>query len=93
MLFHSDQKVQYYSCLFREKLNKYGIIQSISRRRNRWNNAVLESFFHSLKIEEIYQKTFKNREEAKKALFEYVKILYNRKKHSTLGYVSPNNFK
>ncbi len=69
------------------------MIQSMSRKGNCWDNAVLESFFHSLKVEEVYTKTFKTREEAKNALFEYTEIFYNRKrKHSTLGMLSPNDF-
>ena len=70
-----------------------GYIQSMSRKGNCWDNAVPESFFHSLKVELIYQSKFKTREEARKAIFEYIEVYYNRiRMHSANDYLSPAEF-
>ncbi|MFC2125438.1 IS3 family transposase, partial [Bacteroidota bacterium] len=66
---------------------------SMSRKGDCWDNAVAESFFKSIKTEMIYHCEFKTRQEAKLAVFEYIEIWYNRKrKHSTLGYLSPEEY-
>lgn len=65
----------------------------MSGKGNCYDNAVMESFFHSLKTELIYQTKYETREKAKEEIFKYVEIFYNRKrKHSYLGYLSPNEF-
>jgi putative transposase len=65
----------------------------MSRKGNCWDNAVAESFFSTLKLELVYVTRFKTREEAKRALFEYLEVFYNRKqRHSSLGYISPVEF-
>ena len=65
----------------------------MSRKGNCWDNACAESFFHSLKTEEVYFKTYHTRAEAKQSIFEYIEIFYNRKRrHSHLGFMSPENF-
>ncbi|OIO35266.1 MAG: hypothetical protein AUJ74_07440 [Candidatus Omnitrophica bacterium CG1_02_44_16] len=62
----------------------------MSKKGDCWDNAVAESFFHTLKVELIRKETFRTREEARQAIFEYIEIYYNRKRaHSTLGYLSP----
>lgn len=92
VMFHSDRGVQYAAQDFRQKLNAYGFVQSMSRKGNCWDNACVESFFGTLK-QEGCGKIFENQEEAKAAVFEYIEVFYNRKRlHSTLGYLSPEQF-
>ena len=90
LMWHTDRGSQYASDSHRILLNDHGIIQSMSRKGNCWDNSVSESFFHTLKIELIYQTTFKTREEAKQAVFEYIEVFYNRlRMHSANDYLSP----
>jgi transposase InsO family protein len=93
LIHHSDQGSQYQSQLFRSKLKEYGITLSMSRRGNCWDNAVVESFFKTVKNEMQNDARFKSREQARTQLFEYIEVFYNRQRlHSTLGYVSPAQF-
>ena len=93
LIHHSDQGSQYQSHLFREKLKEQGILISMSRKGNCWDNAVVESFFKTLKAELQNDARFKTREEARAELFEYIEVFYNRKRlHSTLGYMSPAQY-
>ena len=90
IIFHSDQGSQYASESFRRMLRANGFIQSMSRRGNCHDNAVTESFFHTLKTELIYRTKYITREEARRSIFEYIEIFYNRKRlHSSIGYKSP----
>ena len=89
-IFHSDQGSQYASESFRKILIDNNIKQSMSRRGNCYDNAITESFFHTLKTELVKQNKYKTRLEARLSLFEYIEIFYNRKRlHSSLGYLSP----
>ena len=91
MLFHSDRGSQYVSELVEEKLG--GVKISMSRKGNCWDNAVAESFFGTLKSELVNFEEYKNIDEARVSLFNYIEGFYNRKrKHSTLNYLSPENF-
>jgi len=93
LMIHSDRGCQYASKLFRNHLNDFGFIQSMSRKGNCWDNAVAESFFHSFKNELVYQTNFKNKKEAKREIFEYIEIYYNtERRHSANGRLSPVNF-
>jgi transposase InsO family protein len=93
VLVHSDQGSQYCSHAFRDLLTKYGHKQSMSRKGNCWDNAVAESFFHSMKIEAIDDEPMKTREEMRQTVFEYIEVDYNRtRRHSTLGYLSPEKY-
>lgn len=93
IIFHSDRGSQYTSSKFREALKNYGMLQSNSSTGNCYDNAVTESFFHTLKTELIYWEKYQTREEAKRSIFEYIEINYNRKRlHSSLGYLSPVEF-
>jgi putative transposase len=93
MLFHSDQGKQYASEEFRAFLRRFGIRASMSRKGDCWDNAVAESFFRSLKAELVDQHSWKTREAARAAIFEYIESWYNRqRRHSTLGYQSPVDF-
>ena len=93
VIFHSDQGVQYACTAFRNLLKEHKFIQSMSGKGNCYDNAVVESFFHTLKTELIYFESYKTREEAKSSVFEYIEIYYNRERsHSTLNYCSPVQF-
>jgi putative transposase len=93
LIFHSDQGVQYACREFRKLLRKYAFVQSMSRRGNCYDNAVAESFFHSLKVEHVHCCQYDTRDEARKSIFEYIEMFYNRmRRHSALGYLSPVSF-
>lgn len=93
LIWHTDRGSQYASYEHRELLSKYGIIQSMSRKGNCWDNAVAESFFHSLKTEFTHHEVFQTREKAKQMIFEYIEIFYNRQRlHSANNYLSPIEF-
>lgn len=93
LLWHTDRGSQYASESHRDLLNQYGIRQSMSRKGNCWDNAVSESFFHTLKTELIHHQTFRNRDEARQAVFEYIEVFYNRERlHSANGYLSPVDY-
>jgi len=90
LILHSDRGVQYAGNDFKALLAQNEFVGSMSKKGDCWDNAVAESFFHTLKVELIYRIKFRTLEEAKRRIFEYVEIYYNRKRaHSTLGYLSP----
>ena len=90
---HSDRGSQYTSDAFQKALALQNIISSMSSTGNCFDNAAMESFFSTLKMEHIYFKKYETRDQAKKSIFEYVEVFYNRKRrHSTLGYLSPEAF-
>ncbi|NOR69392.1 MAG: IS3 family transposase [Methylomarinum sp.] len=90
LIHHSDRGSQYASKDFRGLLMKYCIVASMSGTGNCYDNAVIESFFHTLKTEHIYFEQYETREQAKRSIFEYVEVFYNRqRRHSTLKYMSP----
>ena len=90
LVWHTDRGSQYASDSHRAILNDHGVIQSMSRKGNCWDNAVAESFFHTLKTELVHQQEFKNQEEANDAIFEYIEVFYNQSRiHSANNYLSP----
>jgi putative transposase len=90
VLVHSDQGVQYASDQYRELLNKHGMIQSMSRKGNCWDNAVAESFFHTLKTERTADEIYLNHNQARTSIFDYIELFYNRRRrHSSLNYQAP----
>ena len=92
-IHHSDQGSQYASMAFRSKLAEHRIQPSMSHRGSCYDNAVVESFFKTMKNELIRLVQFKSREEARSKVFEYIEVFYNRKLlHSKLGYKSPVEF-
>jgi transposase InsO family protein len=93
-LLHSDRGVQYASHAHQQLLRQAGIQSSMSRRADCYDNAVMESFFSTVKGESILvERPFVNRQEARMALFAYLEDFYNtRRMHSTLGYLSPDEF-
>ena len=90
LLWHTDRGSQYASASHRKILGDHSILQSMSRKGNCWDNAVAESFFHTIKTELTHHEKFTTREEAKNAIFEYIEIFYNRIRiHSANNYLSP----
>ena len=90
LLHHSDRGSQYSSEQFQRLMTDHGVVCSMSRSGNVWDNAAMESFFSSLKTERSGQKTYRTRDEAKADVFDYIERFYNpRRRHSTLGYMSP----
>lgn len=93
LIWHTDQGSQYASHSHREILKQHQLIQSMSRKGNCWDNAVAESFFHTLKTELTHHHNFQTRQEARNAIFEYIEVFYNRIRiHSTTNYYSPTQF-
>jgi transposase InsO family protein len=93
VLHHSDRGSQYASADYRQALVDRGLVASMSRKGNCWDNAVAESFFSTLKWELIHRRPFETRSDARRAIFEYIEVFYNRRRrHSALGYLSPMQF-
>ena len=93
LIHHSDRGSQYASGDYQTLLKKHEIIPSMSRKGDCWDNAVAESFLHTLKVEKVNRCRFKTRDEAKREIFRYIEMYYNRKRtHSSLGYLSPFDF-
>ncbi len=93
LIHHSDRGVQYASRAFRKLLETYGIEGSMSRKGDCWDNAVVESFFGTLKSERIYWRSYQSRAEARSDIVEYITMRYNsRRLHSYLDYQSPDQF-
>jgi putative transposase len=93
LLAHSDRGSQYASADYQELLAEHGMRCSMSRKGDCWDNAVVESFFATLKTELLDQEIFRTRAQARAAIFDYIEVWYNRqRRHSTLGYVSPAEF-
>ncbi len=93
LLTHSDRGSQYASEHYQLLLAKHSITCSMSRRADCWDNAPMESFFASLKKELVHDADFATRAEARAAIFEYIEVFYNtRRRHSSLGYVSPAEY-
>jgi transposase InsO family protein len=90
LILHSDRGSQYAGNDFKAILTQNEFVGSMSKKGDCWDNAVAESFMHTLKVELIHRMKFKTREEAKIKIFQYVEMYYNRKRaHSTLGFLSP----
>jgi transposase InsO family protein len=93
LIHHSDRGSQYASHAFQAKLAEYGMVCSMSRKGNCWDNAPTESWFNSFKNERVFGERFATRDIMKATAFEYIEVFYNRKRlHSTLGYTSPMQF-
>jgi len=93
LLHHSDQGSQYTSEQFQRLMADHGITCSMSRSGNVWDNPAMESFFSSLKTERCARKVYRTRDEARADVFDYIERFYNpRRRHSTLGYLSPVEF-
>jgi putative transposase len=93
MIFHSDRGSQYASDRFQRLLSDYKIQPSMSSKGDCYDNAITESFFHTLKTELVYFENYQTREEARLSIFEYIEVFYNRKRrHSAIGYKTPVEF-
>ncbi len=93
LVWHTDRGSQYASDSHRKLLGDHGIIQSMSRKGNCRDNAVSESFFHTLKTELVHHQKFRIRDEAKQVIFEYIEVFYNRERlHSANDYLSPKDY-
>lgn len=92
-ILHSDQGSTYAAVGYREMLSRHAICQSMSRKGNCWDNAPMESFFHTLKTELVMHCDYKTRDQARASLFEYMEVFYNRqRRHSAIGYEAPLPF-
>jgi len=93
VVMHTDQGSQYASDAYQKLLRSYGLRASMSGKGNCYDNAVCESFFHTLKVEHVYRLRFESMEHAKQQIFWFIEAYYNSKrKHSALNYKSPNQF-
>lgn len=93
LIVHSDRGSQYSSFQYQMLLQKYGLTASMGRKANCWDNAVAESFFRTLKTELIYHEQYTTRAKASASIFEYIEVFYNRqRRHSTIGYVCPEEY-
>ncbi len=90
LMHHSDRGVQYASRRYQAALAARGIVPSMSRKGDCWDNAPIESFFATLKSELVHRRRYFTREEARRSVFEFIEVFYNRKRlHSSLGYRTP----
>ena len=93
LIHHSDRGSQYACGDYQAALQRHGIIPSMSRKGNVWDNAPKESFFGTLKCELVHHWTRPSREQARRQVFDYIEVFYNRQRlHSSLGYQSPAAF-
>jgi transposase InsO family protein len=93
LIFHSDRGVQYASIAFRNTLERHGILQSMARKGDPYDNAVAENFFSCLKCECVYLHYFPTRSAAKSEIFRYIEAFYNPvRPHSGIGWLAPNTF-
>jgi putative transposase len=93
LIFHSDRGTQYTSKEFTDLLAEHEMVQSLSRPRQCWDNAVAESFFSSLKEELIHRQSWATRAQARRAIVDYIEVFFNRRRlHSSLGYLSPAEY-
>ena len=93
LVHHSDQESQYTSEGFQRLLADNGVLCSMSRSGNVWDNAVMESFFSSMKTERTATRLYRTREQARADVFDYIERFYNPiRRHSTIGYCSPIAF-
>jgi putative transposase len=93
LIAHSDRGRQYASREYQRLLKRHGFLCRMSRKGDGYDNAAMESFFHSLKVEQVHDQRYRTREEAQADLFEYIETYYNPiRRHSTLNYLSPRDF-
>lgn len=93
LIFHSDRGVQYASAGYRQALSAAGLVASMSRKANCYDNAAMEAFWSTLKLELVYRRQFENARQLREGLFDYIEVFYNRQRlHSSLGYQTPSGF-
>ncbi len=90
LVHHSDRGIQYAAQGYQKILNENQITRSMSRKGHCWDNAMVESFFHTLKTEHVYHERFRTHQEAKSSIFEWIEVFYNRQRiHSAIGFKTP----
>ena len=90
LIHHSDRGVQYASAEYRKMMQAAGLTASMSRKADCYDNAPMESFFHTLKTELVHHRHYATRAEARRDIFAYIEGFYNRtRRHSAIGYISP----
>jgi transposase InsO family protein len=90
LIFHSDRGIQYASADYRRALGAAGLVASMSRKANCYDNATMEAFWSTLKLELVYRREFRDAGQLRPALFDYIEVFYNRqRRHSALGYRTP----
>jgi transposase InsO family protein len=93
LLHHSDRGSQYAAASYQQLLGDWGIIVSMSRKGNCWDNVVIESWHRTLKVELVWSQEYHMRNQARTSAFEYIEVFYNqRHRHSSLGYLTPAEF-
>ena len=93
LIHHSDRGTQYASEAFRDVMARHRLVPSMSRKGNCYDNAAMESFFHTLKTELVKHEHYRSHAQARASLFDYIERFYNRRRlHSTLGYKTPVDF-
>jgi transposase InsO family protein len=93
VILHSDRGKPYVSNEYQKLMKRHGIVCSMSRKGDCWDNAPMESFYHSLKTEWVVFEDYRDHDEARASIFSYIELFYNRKRrHSSLNYMSPNNY-
>lgn len=93
VIVHSDRGSQYCSIRYQNLLKNHRLVGSMSRKGNCWDNAIAESFFHTLKVELVYTQKYATREQAKQSIFEYIEAYYNQcRLHSAIDYMAPFEF-
>jgi transposase InsO family protein len=93
VIVHSDRGKEYYASEYQTLLSSHDLTCSMSRKGNCYDNATMESFFHSLKVEQVHHDDYRTRQEARSVIFDYIEVFYNRqRRHSSLGYQSPISF-
>ena len=93
LIHHSDRGSQYACGDYQRTLNGHGMVCSMSRKGDCWDNAPMESFFHTLKTELVHHRDYQTRNQAKTDIFEYIEVFYNRsRRHSSLGYMAPAQY-
>lgn len=93
LIFHSDRGVQYASAGYRQALSAAGLVASMSRKANCYDNAAMEAFWSTLKLELVYRRQFENARQLREGLFDYIEVFYNRQRlHSSLSYQTPSGF-
>jgi len=93
LILHSDRGIQYASELYQTLLKRNGILCSMGGKGNCWDNAVMESFYRTLKVELICQQNYETRIQAQRDIFAYIEIFYNRERlHSSIGYYRPEEY-
>ena len=93
LIHHSDQGILYCTNQYVELIKRHGVVRSMSRKGNCYDNAVVESFFSSLKNELVHHQDYQTRQEARSDIFDYIELFYNRRrKHESLGYHTPTAY-